>query len=173
MTLTVNEPLRLPTTQEELSTTWLSRNLKQRVKAFEVTSAILDQTAGKLFLTITYDDDHDTLRPEHVCLKGSFNPAMMALEGYSDILLSVYTREVNFFNLVAPRLTTIKLPKVWGAEASVIPPQGILVMDDLNKQGYTFGDPTKPWSPELVMAGVEQLAALHASESGFSFCNGL
>lgn len=35
-------------------------------------------------------------------------------------------------------------------------------MDDLSAQGCRFGDPAEPWPVSRVLAGVEQLAALHA-----------
>lgn len=158
----------LPVTPDEITTAWLSRMLQKQVQAFEITSAILDQTAGKLFLTLTYDANVDNKQPRHLCLKGSFNPAMMAMEGYSDILLAMYSREVHFYMKVAPKLTTTKLPRVWAAEASTHPPQGILFMEDLNKRGCTFGEPAEPWPVERVRAGVEQLAALHACKCHFA-----
>jgi hypothetical protein len=79
----------------------------------------------------------------------------------------MYTREVKFFNLVAPRLTAVRLPKVWYAAASTEPPQGLLAMEDLNQKGYTFGQAAEPWSVKRVISGVEQLAALHAGQYTF------
>ncbi|KAJ0143758.1 Eukaryotic phosphomannomutase [Fusarium oxysporum f. sp. albedinis] len=42
-------------------------------------------------------------------------------------------------------------------------------MEDLNEAGYTFGNPRDVWSIDQVKAGVEQLAALHASTWGYSY----
>ncbi|KAI2626746.1 kinase-like domain-containing protein [Hypoxylon sp. NC1633] len=150
---------RLPTTPQEISSTWLSGVLRQNVHYFEVTSALLDQTAGKVFMRIEYDNG----RRDTLCLKGSFNPDMMAMEGYSNILAAMYTREVDFFNHIAPALTAMRLPKVWWAGANIEQPQAIVIMEDLGKKGYSFGTDLKPWSIDRVEAGVEQLAALHAS----------
>jgi hypothetical protein len=35
-------------------------------------------------------------------------------------------------------------------------------MDDLEAAGLAFGSPSKPWAVPRVLAGVEQLAALHS-----------
>ncbi|KAI2606627.1 kinase-like domain-containing protein [Hypoxylon sp. NC1633] len=148
----------LPTTPEDISADWLRCVLRRNVQRIEVTSTVLDQTAGKVFVNIEYDNGSQ----EALCLKGSFNPEMMAMEGYGDILEAMYTREVDFFNHVAPTLTAVRLPKVRWAGANTKQPQAIVVMEDLTKHGYTFGSTVATWSIDRVKAGVEQLAALHA-----------
>jgi len=152
---------------EEITASWLGSVLGNKVKSFEITNSILNATAGKIFITVTYEDEEDaaTPRPTYICLKGGFNPAMLAMEGYSEILKKMYSKEVEFFNVVAPTLTNINLPKVWKAVENPEQGQGILVMDDLSK-AHTFGDPVEDWPVERVKAGVEQLAALHAGTWG-------
>uniref|UniRef100_A0A0D2YBC1 Aminoglycoside phosphotransferase domain-containing protein n=1 Tax=Fusarium oxysporum (strain Fo5176) TaxID=660025 RepID=A0A0D2YBC1_FUSOF len=113
------------------------------------------------------NDKDDEDRPKHVCIKGGFNPAMLATEGFRELLISAYTNEAKLFSLVAPTLNHMSLTKVWWA--GVRDEQGILVMEDLNKAGYTFGNPQDVWSVDQVKAGVEQLAALHASTWGYSY----
>ncbi|CAJ2508683.1 Uu.00g137090.m01.CDS01 [Anthostomella pinea] len=151
----------LPLRPEDISSEWLSSVLGCIVESFTMTFTTLNATTGKVFVTISYKHTVETDRPTHVCLKGSFNPSMMALEGYRELLLAMYTREVEFFNQIAPRIPAIKLPKVWRALASTH--QGLLVMDDLYQMGYTFGEPAIPWAVDKVVAGVEQLAVLHAA----------
>ncbi|KAH7126519.1 kinase-like domain-containing protein [Dactylonectria estremocensis] len=149
------ETQSLPTVPEQVTASWLTSVLDLNVRSIELTNSILNATASKLFVAITYEDENpETARPTHVCLKGGFNPAMLAVEGYGDILITMYTREANFFNLV------------WWAGADS--QQGILVMDDLNHNGFTFGNPVEDWSLDRVMNGVEQLAALHAGTWGMS-----
>ncbi|KAH9896300.1 hypothetical protein F4778DRAFT_783578 [Xylariomycetidae sp. FL2044] len=80
-----------------------------------------------------------TSRPRHLCLKGSFNPALISMEGYAEILWIIYTRETEFFNLMAPKLNNLTLPKVWCADDSV------MIMEDLNKKGYIYGEPAESW----------------------------
>ncbi|KAF7557147.1 hypothetical protein G7Z17_g916 [Cylindrodendrum hubeiense] len=165
--MAVSEIQPLPTVPEQVTASWLGGVLGLNVKSIELTNSVLNATASKLFITITYEDENvDTLRPTYVCLKGGFNPAMLAIEGYREILITMYTREAKFFNLVAPKLIDMSLPKVWWAGAAS--QQAILVMDDLNHSGFTFGNPVDAWSVERVMSGVEQLAALHAGTWGYS-----
>ncbi|KAI1250163.1 hypothetical protein MGN70_007215 [Eutypa lata] len=153
---------QLPTVPEDVTASWLGHVLGQKVKSIELTDKILNATASKLFYTITYEDeDNKTARPTYVCLKGGFNPAMLEIEGYREILMAMFTREVKFFNIVAPKLTNVNLPKVWWAGANS--EQATLVMDDLNHGGFTFGEARENWPIERVRVGVEQLAALHAS----------
>ncbi|CEI63173.1 hypothetical protein FVEN_g288 [Fusarium venenatum] len=157
----------LPTTPNQVTASWLSKVLGHDIKSAELTQSVLNATASKLFITIEYLDDNDELdRPKHVCLKGGFNPAMMAAEGYRDMLIAAYTNEARFFSLVAPNLSHISLPKIWWA--GVEEGQGILVMEDLNQSGFTFGNPHDVWPVKRLKAGAEQLAALHASTWGYS-----
>ncbi|KAI6080820.1 kinase-like domain-containing protein [Hypoxylon rubiginosum] len=149
---------RLPTKPQEISSTWLNNVLCQNIQHFEVTSTVLDQTAGKVFVTIEYDDGSR----DKLCLKGSFSPDRMAMKGYGKLLAAMYTREVDFFTHVAPALTTIRLLKVWWAGANIEQLQAIVVMGDLREEGYRFGSALEAWPIGRVAAGVEQLAALHA-----------
>ncbi|CAF3518259.1 unnamed protein product [Fusarium graminearum] len=165
--MTASDIHPLPTTPDQVTVSWLSKVLGHNIKSAELTQSILNATASKLFFTIEYQDDNNNAdRPKNVCLKGGFNPAMMAVEGYKDMLIAAYTNEARFFSLVAPNLSHISLPKIWwtGVEEE----QGILVMEDLNHSGFTFGNPQEVWPVERLKAGVEQLAALHASTWGYS-----
>ncbi|KAF4473052.1 aminoglycoside phosphotransferase [Fusarium albosuccineum] len=165
--MSTSNTFTLPTIPEQVTASWLSEVLGQKIKSIDLTNSILNATASKLFVTIEYDDEGDeTSRPSHVCLKGGFNPAMLAIEGYREILVTMFTREAKFFNLVAPKLHNISLPKVWWAGSNS--EQAILVMEDLNHGGFTFGNPEYDWSVERVKLGIEQLAALHASTWGYS-----
>jgi hypothetical protein len=72
----------------------------------------------------------------------------------------IYQRECDFYNHVAPKLDDMKLPRCWWASHNAT--QTILVMDDLHALGCCFGNPVETWTVTRVLAGVEQLAALHA-----------
>lgn len=158
--------LPLPMVPEEITAEWLGKVLQQKVKSIDITNSILDATASKIFVTITCEDENDsTPKPTYVCLKGGFNPAMLNLEGYSDILKLMYSREVKFFNLVAPKLGNISLPKLWWAGENSVQGQAIVIMEDLSKE-HTFGDPVDDWSVDRVRSGLEQLAGLHAGTWG-------
>ncbi|KXJ85064.1 kinase-like domain-containing protein, partial [Microdochium bolleyi] len=155
----------LPRTADQVTAEWLSSVLGRKIKTVEVTRSVLDETATKLFITLHYDDNVDSdARPCHLCVKGGLNPAMFNLEGYSEILKLIYTREALFFSKVAPKLRPeLILPKVWWAGEDLEMGQGINIMEDLNHAGATFGNPLDDWSVDRVKVGVEQLAALHSS----------
>ncbi|KAI1644143.1 uncharacterized protein F4817DRAFT_367869 [Daldinia loculata] len=72
--------LWLPISLEEVTASWLTQILGHKVKAVEHTSSILKANAGKLFITLTCDDDVDSMksneknpktdRPNKLCIKG-------------------------------------------------------------------------------------------------------
>ncbi|KAI1136816.1 kinase-like domain-containing protein [Hypoxylon sp. FL0543] len=161
----------LPSLPEHVTASWLASVLGQKVKAIELTKSILNASAGKLFITITYDDDNggsaeptekDTKRPTKVCIKGGFNPVFIAR--YPDFLIALYKHEADFFKRVAPNLDHIDLPRSYWAGNSAT--QGIVIMDDLETLGAEFGEPLNAWPVDRVLAAVEQLAGLHAGTWG-------
>lgn len=97
-----------------------------------------------------------------------FNPVMMNMEGYKEVLKILYANEINFINIVTPKLSNVDLVKVWWSGVNDKQGQAIFIMDDLSADGNTFGDPTEPWSVGMVKQGVVQLAGLHASTWGAS-----
>ncbi|KAK8000574.1 kinase-like domain-containing protein [Apiospora arundinis] len=168
-TLSNDKRLPMPMVPEEISAEWLSSILGQKVQSFTTTSTILDQTTGKVFIELTYEDgiaSNGEDRPAHLCLKGSFNPAMANMPGYAEILYMAYSQEVQFFARVAPKLSTkvLRLPKVWWAGANPKQMQGICAMEDLNRRpGIRYGEPATSAPLHEVLACVEQLAALHSA----------
>jgi hypothetical protein len=62
---------KLPMTPEEITTEWLASVLKLSIKTSEITGTILDQSAAKVFVTLTYEDGcTGDERPQHICLEG-------------------------------------------------------------------------------------------------------
>ncbi|KAI0837443.1 kinase-like domain-containing protein [Hypoxylon sp. FL0890] len=164
-----SEP-ELPSLPEHVTASWLSSVLGQKVKSIELTKSILNASAGKLFITITYDDGNggsaerteDTKKPTKVCIKGGFNPVFIAR--YPDILIELYKHEADFFKRVSPNLTHIDLPSSYWAGNNAT--QGLVIMDDLEALGAEFGEPLTAWPVDRVLSGVEQLAGLHAGTWG-------
>lgn len=76
----------------------------------------------------------------------------------------MYKREADFFSRVASTLSYIDLPQSYWAGSNEN--QGLVIMDDLVALGAEFGEPVNAWPVERVMAGVEQLAGLHAGTWG-------
>jgi hypothetical protein len=154
---------KLPLVPQDITTEWLSAKLGHDVESIIQTGAIWG-TASKIFYALTYKDkssQHN--RPTHICVKGGFMPE---LTKELPPLINFYRVEAKFFNIVAPNLTYMRLPKCWWAGENA--EQGIVIMDDLNVKGYDFGEPTQPWTVDRVKDGVEQLAALHAGTWGAS-----
>lgn len=157
----------LPLVPEDVTADWLSSVLGHKIKTIECTKTTLMATASKLHLTITYEDPDDIAKgkPTHVCLKGGFNREMMAQNPHVP-LVGMYQKEVDFYRLVAPKLSHVDLCKsYWAGHNSK---QGLLVFEDLSesKQDVRFGEPTETWPVGRVCAAVAQLAALHAGTWG-------
>ncbi|KAI1079617.1 kinase-like domain-containing protein [Whalleya microplaca] len=164
-----NQPLEpttsphLPTVPEEVTSAWLAGVLGLKIKSIKL-NKVLPGTASKLYVIVEYEGDADNKtahRPTHLCVKGGFDPAFIQQMPW---IVMVYQREVDFFNHVAPSLNHMQLPRSWWAGQNS--KQGIVVMDDLSAQGCEFGNPIEVWPVSRVLAGIEQLAALHAKTWG-------
>lgn len=161
MALSDNTRDGLPLLPEVITADWLSQVLGYKIKGVK-TRNILPGTATKVFVTVTYEDEKAPL-PANICLKGGFNPALIEMMPF---VVTIYKREVDFYTRVAPSLKDMDLPQVyWAGHGEG---QGIIIMDDLKTAGYSFGTPSDPWSVASVLAGVEQLAALHGKTWGVS-----
>jgi hypothetical protein len=153
---------QLPALPADLTPEWFGEKLGQKVKSVENTRNIWG-TASKLFYTITYEDESSDERPTHVCVKGVFDPEMIASQPWT---VSLAQREAEFFSKVAPTVDHMLFPKGWWSGTSE--KQGIAVMDDLTIEGCTFAGEDASYSFDKVMNGVEQLAGLHAKYWGQS-----
>ena len=149
----------LPAVPEDITAPWMSRVLGQKLKTVELNN-IVPGTATKVFVTVTYEGEDASL-PTNFCVKGGFEPEFIKSMPF---VLMIYRREVDFYNNVAPLLEHMELPKKWWADHNAS--QGIILMEDLKAAGHSFGNPSTPWSIPTVLAGVEQLAALHSKTWG-------
>lgn len=164
MPLTNPLDARLPVLPHDITSDWLSQILGHRIETVTVRN-IMPGTATKVFITVTYKDETASQSlPANLCLKGGFNPDLI---GMMPFVVTIYQREVDFYNKVAPLLEkSMCIPKVyWSGKGEA---QGIIVMDDLKAAGCSFGTPAEPWSVDRVIAGVEELAALHGKTWGVS-----
>ncbi|KAL7758964.1 hypothetical protein ACKLNR_011391 [Fusarium oxysporum f. sp. zingiberi] len=108
-----------------------------------------------------FENDTDD-SASNVCVKGGFNPNNRESLPF---LYAIYRLEAEFYYYLAPR-PKIPLPPISYAGTDTVNRQGIVVMNDLKAQGYTFGSPLKTWPVEGARMSVEQLATLHASTGG-------
>jgi len=144
----------LPTVPKDISSEWLSKILARKVRSVAVRK-INPGTATKVFITVAYEEE-GAVTPVDLCVKGGFDPEMIKTMPW---ITMIYQRECDFFNHVASKLDHIDLPQsLWAGHNST---QGIVIMEDLAAQGCDFGNPAETWSFSRVLAGVEQLAALH------------
>ncbi|KAF2688337.1 aminoglycoside phosphotransferase [Lentithecium fluviatile CBS 122367] len=150
-------PPELPVLPEDVTTEWLSKVLESKVKSV-VLGRTISGTATKVFVTVTYEDDSSPNNPPtQLCIKGGFDPNFIQMMPW---IVMIYQRECDFYNHVALKLDNMELPRSWWAGHNAT--QGIVAMDDLAAQGCDFGNPAEAWTVSRVLAGVEQLAALHA-----------
>jgi Phosphotransferase enzyme family len=146
----------LPMVPEEITAAWLSSALGQEVARLEVTEIVWG-TATKVRMSVELADGDDG--PVALCAKGGFDER---LRGYQTG--PAYVLEARFFGELAPRLE-LPLPRSWYAGIEPERHQGIVILDDLVARGCSFGEPTEPWSTDLVAAGLDVLARLHAQTS--------
>jgi hypothetical protein len=150
-------PPDLPVIPTDITAEWLSKVLERKVKSV-VLGRTIPGTASKAFVTITYEDeDSANVLPTQLCIKGGFDPEFIQKMPW---IVMIYQRECDFYNHVAPKLDSMELPRSWWAGHNQT--QGIVVLDNLAAQGCDFGNPAEAWTVSRVLAGVEQLAALHA-----------
>lgn len=157
-------PRPLPITLEEIDTDWLTGAL--RVNAPGVTvrdSEIVDVIRGtctKIRLRLDMDAAGKAAGiPETVFLKGGFEEhsrqltflAKMEPFGYRDLL--------SFGDLNSPAC--------YFADFDEERAQGIVIMEDLNTRGATFGSPMAPRSPDDIARTLSLLARYHARTWNF------
>ncbi|POS69822.1 hypothetical protein DHEL01_v211786 [Diaporthe helianthi] len=156
-----SEQKQLPTLPEEVTAGWLGSQLGHEIKDVDLTR-VISGTETKLFFTISYTgNDEGSERPTRICIKGCFDPAIVAAQPWT---ITLAQREAEFYTKMAPNIKHMGYPKCWGADWSER--QGITIMNDLNAEGCTFRDTKDAWSVEEVMKGVEQLAGLHGQYWG-------
>ncbi|KAH8647987.1 kinase-like domain-containing protein [Xylariales sp. PMI_506] len=97
-------------------------------------------------------------------VKGGFNQARMNAipDGF---MLKMYTCEAMWYREVAPKMKEpVEVVKCWwsGADAT----NAIVILDDLEAKGCTFGDAVNNYGVDWVCQALEQLAGMHASTWG-------
>lgn len=167
MTTTTEAPKNmetLPALPAEVTAEWLGSKLGHKVKAVTMTRTIFG-TASKLFFSIEYADEvaDPASRPTHVCVKGVFDPAMVASQPWT---VSLAQREADFFAIIAPTIKHMGYPRGWWGGKS--DKQGIAITSDLTYEGCTFPPEVASYPLQTVLDGVAQIAGLHAQFWGKS-----
>ncbi|KAG9253038.1 kinase-like domain-containing protein [Emericellopsis atlantica] len=157
----------LPSRPEEVDAAWLTKVLNLPITKAEQTDIILDASAGKIYITASYNDKSGAEKTLYLCVKGGFNPQIMAMPDYVQVLKVLYTREIKFFQDIAPELRNVNVPKAYWAGVDPDQFQAIVILEDLSKE-HTFGDCSKTMTLEQVKVGASQLAGLHSSKFNIS-----
>lgn len=155
MTAKLRREATLPVAEEDLTPEFLSQALGHTIAALAPSGAIRG-TGTKLFFDVTYVDP-DADGPSSICVKGGFGEQVRAFG-----VAEAYVLEAIFYGNIAAR-TTLRLPTCYYAAIDNSRSQGIVILENLRNTGYTFGEPTQPWTPDAVAAGLEQQAKWHAA----------
>jgi Phosphotransferase enzyme family len=159
---------RLPRTVEELTPQWLAQALQSRCPGIGVVSFKVDNilwgTATKVLVDVTYKNHQSYQIPNKLCIKGELDEKLRAQ--LAGVTMTGTQVEAGFYNDIGPKLG-VPMARHWYADWE--PGMGILILDNMAASGYTFGAPTKPWTPELVGKALDILAILHGSTWGKSF----
>ncbi|KAJ4319939.1 hypothetical protein N0V84_006122 [Fusarium piperis] len=150
----------LPRLPEDITAEWLSPKIGVKNAKIEVKKTVAG-TATLVLVTVTPEDGDDK-KPLDICVKGGFNPIMLSQFPF---ILSLYTREVDFYNNLAPRVPHLNVPRKLWAEKNA--ENAVLIMEDIAAAGYSFANPVDTWPVHRVKKVVEDFAALHAGTWGF------
>ncbi|WP_232494526.1 phosphotransferase family protein [Novosphingobium kaempferiae] len=146
----------IPATMEEaIDPDWLSSALAGLSGGAPVVSVELAEVirtmASKVRIRVRFEN---TANIEHAfCLK-----AFWGTPGGGGLTT---IREGRFYREIAP-LTTMRLPTVPAILLDEERGEGILVMDDLVVAGARFCTALEPFTPELAVQSLDQLARLHS-----------
>lgn len=152
------QKMLLPKTMDEITPEWLSDALGHRFPGVEVRSAnitkVLHGSATKVLLSMGYNEAGiQAGLPPSICLKGGF-------EAHTHEIADVYAAEVNFYTRYAPELS-IRLPTCYFGGIDPDGSQGIVLLEDLEHSGCTFGHATRPMDVDTAAETLEILALLH------------
>lgn len=159
--------MALPRTVAELTPQWLSGALDPRFPGITCTDLNITHvewgTTSKVLIKAQYGSSGEC-PPPGLCIKGVFSEDAELF--MSEVHASGAEAESRFYRDLATQLR-LPLPRHWYAGTE--PGQGIVILDDLAERSVTFGDPTSPWSPDQVAAGLDTLAAQHGCTWGNEF----
>lgn len=147
-------PLRrsLPRHLRDVDAALLSRVLGRRVDAVEQLGGT-DGTTARGRYRLKGDD-----LPGTVFVKMA---ASAAVPRFFANVASLGANEVRFYRDVRPALD-LEAPMVHGVDHDVVTGRFVLVLEDLEARGCTFGDAREAWDVDRAAAALETLAAVHS-----------
>lgn len=152
------QKMLLPKTLDSITPKWLTDALGRRYPGVEVVSAeitkVLHGSATKVLLSMFYNEAGiQAGLPPSICLKGGF-------EDHAHEIADVYAAEVNFYTRYAPELS-IRLPDCYFGGIDPDGSQGIVLLENLEHSGCTFGHAARPMVVDTAAETLETLAILH------------
>jgi hypothetical protein len=150
----------LPLDVSEITPEWLTAALSVRAPGLKVLSReITGERHGFTSLIFVRLELNEAGRragvPERIVLKGGFR-------SFARHFAHSYAMEAYAYRDVWPNLT-INMPKVYFVDLELARDQTVIIMEDLNARGVTFGHGLRPQSYEMVQRRLSALAELHAA----------
>jgi Phosphotransferase enzyme family len=151
---------KLPVALDQITARWLSEALQSRHPGVVVRSVTLGNamygTATKVRLHVTYDGTSDSsAQPATLIVKGGFS-------AHRELMYREYMLESRFYSELAPRLDSIRVPRVLDAKHDDSQRQAIVILEDLDTRGATFCRVQKTLTYDQAAAQLDTLASLHA-----------
>ncbi|HEY6355892.1 MAG TPA: phosphotransferase [Burkholderiaceae bacterium] len=154
-----------PPNLSDVTPEWLTLALSQRhpgtvVEAAEFGEAI-HGTGTNVALTLRYArQSGGNPLPTTLWLKGGYEKHFEYMAPSR-----IYEIESLFYRELAPRLD-VRVPLCYYAGNDEVTHQGLMLLENLAANGASFGNATRPVSPDTVARGLTTLARLHASSWG-------
>jgi thiamine kinase-like enzyme len=153
--------LPIPLTLEDAtSPEWLGIALQNQLQDAVIESTSVGGTihgvATKAIVDVTYQGQVPADLPSSFCVKAGYEPHNVhLLEG------GAYSREARFYRDLAPQVQ-VSTPRIFLADYDVATNQGVLLMENLNQRGVTFGDAQRGFTPDEAAKVLTELSKLHA-----------
>jgi hypothetical protein len=149
----------LPLDVDEITPAWLTAALSGVASGVQVNGCeVVRRRHG--FTSVI----HMKLDLNEAGLKAGISPSIVVKGGftqYSRTYATSYAREAVGYRDVWPFLN-LNMPRVYFADADVEGHQSVIVMEDLNARGVTFGHGLKPLGFDAIRLRLAALAELHA-----------
>ena len=163
----------LPTNLEDLTPAWMTEALCHKYPGTKVTGVSFGDevhgTASKARLNLDYELNEYKL-PSSMYVKGGFaGPEQMALVEGGD----GWASETLFYRHYAADLAALEIPRSYYEATDSESGQSILLLENLNDRDVTFGNATRPVTPDTAAATLEWLAKLHGQFWNSSRITGL
>lgn len=153
------DALPLPLETSQITSSWLTAALRQKMPGIDVTSAeVVDVELGtstKIRVRLSATGEGSEKLPETIMIKGGF-------EEHSPSMKAMYVNEVRFYADIQPYVP-MKSPACYFAGSDPESHQSIVIMEDLRRDGVIFCSALKPQSFDEIALRIDAMAAYHAA----------